>query len=120
VGIGGVLEPVQAAPVIVEEGAFIGSRCILVEGVHIGKEAVLGANVVLTASTRIIDVTGPEPKVSTGYVPPRSVVIPGSVPKEFPAGTYHVPCALIIGQRKASTDRKTSLNDALREHQVAV
>ncbi|HMN06847.1 MAG TPA: 2,3,4,5-tetrahydropyridine-2,6-dicarboxylate N-succinyltransferase [Flavobacteriales bacterium] len=120
VGIGGVLEPVQAAPVIIEDGAFIGSRAIVVEGVHVGKEAVLGANVVLTASTRIIDVTGPEPKEMRGYVPPRSVVIPGTVPKQFPAGEYGVPCALIIGQRKASTDRKTSLNEALREHNVAV
>lgn len=120
VGIGGVLEPVQAAPVIVEDGAFIGSRCIIVEGVRVGKEAVLGANVVLTASTKIIDVTGQEPKEYRGYVPERSVVIPGTYPKTFPAGTYHVPCALIIGKRKESTDLKTSLNDALREHQVAV
>ena len=120
VGIGGVLEPVQAAPVIIEDGAFIGSRAIVVEGVRVGKEAVLGANVVLTASTRIIDVTGPQPIEMKGYVPARSVVIPGSVPKKFPAGEYGVPCALIIGQRKESTDRKTSLNDALREHNVAV
>ncbi|MFT3886084.1 MAG: 2,3,4,5-tetrahydropyridine-2,6-dicarboxylate N-succinyltransferase [Flavobacteriales bacterium] len=120
VGIGGVLEPVQAAPVIVEDGCFIGSRAIVVEGVHVGKEAVLGANVVLTASTRIIDVTGPEPKEMKGHVPPRSVVIPGTVPKKFPAGEFGVPCALIIGQRKESTDKKTSLNDALREHNVAV
>lgn len=120
VGIGGVLEPVQAAPVIIEDGAFIGSRAIVVEGVRIGREAVLGANVVLTASTRIIDVSGPEPKEMKGYVPPRSVVIPGTVPKKFPAGEYGVPCALIIGQRKESTDRKTSLNEALREHNVAV
>ncbi|MCB9200628.1 MAG: 2,3,4,5-tetrahydropyridine-2,6-dicarboxylate N-succinyltransferase [Flavobacteriales bacterium] len=120
VGIGGVLEPVQAAPVIVEDGAFLGSRSIVVEGVRVGTEAVLGANVVLTASTRIIDVTGPEPKEMKGHVPPRSVVIPGTVPKQFPAGEYGVPCALIIGQRKESTDRKTSLNDALREHNVAV
>ena len=120
VGIGGVLEPLQAAPVIVEDGAFIGSRCIVVEGVHIGKEAVLGANVVLTKSTKIIDVTGSEPKEIRGYVPPRSVVIPGSYEKEFPSGKFNVPCALIIGQRKASTDLKTSLNDALREHNVAV
>ncbi|MCX8081635.1 MAG: 2,3,4,5-tetrahydropyridine-2,6-dicarboxylate N-succinyltransferase [Bacteroidia bacterium] len=120
VGIGGVLEPVQASPVIVEDGAFIGSRCIVVEGVRVGKEAVLGANVVLTASTKIIDVTQPAPVEYRGYVPERSVVIPGSIPKEFPSGTYHVPCALIIGKRKASTDLKTSLNDALREHQVAV
>ena len=120
VGIGGVLEPVQAAPVIVEDGAFIGSRCIVVEGVRIGKEAVLGANVVLTASTQILDVTGPEPLEYRGEVPPRSVVIPGTRPKEFPAGSYGVPCALIIGKRKESTDLKTSLNDALRTHQVAV
>lgn len=120
VGIGGVLEPVQAAPVIIEDGAFIGSRAIVVEGVRVGREAVLGANVVLTASTRIIDVTGPEPKEMRGHVPPRSVVIPGTVPKTFPAGEYGVPCALIIGQRKESTDRKTSLNEALREHSVAV
>jgi len=120
VGIGGVLEPVQAAPVIIEDGAFIGSRAIVVEGVHVGREAVLGANVVLTASTRIIDVTGPQPKEMKGYVPPRSVVIPGTVPKQFPAGEYGVPCALIIGKRKESTDRKTSLNEVLREHHVAV
>ncbi len=120
VGIGGVLEPVQAAPVIIEDGCFIGSRAIVVEGVRVGREAVLGANVVLTASTRIIDVTGPEPKEMRGYVPPRSVVIPGTVPKRFPAGEFGVPCALIIGQRKESTDKKTSLNDALREHNVAV
>jgi 2,3,4,5-tetrahydropyridine-2,6-dicarboxylate N-succinyltransferase len=120
VGIGGVLEPLQAAPVIIEDGAFIGSRCIVVEGVHVGKEAVLGANVVLTASTKIIDVTGSEPKELKGYVPERSVVIPGSYTKHFPAGDYQVPCALIIGQRKASTDKKTSLNDALREYGVSV
>ncbi|WKZ66634.1 MAG: 2,3,4,5-tetrahydropyridine-2,6-dicarboxylate N-succinyltransferase [Flavobacteriales bacterium] len=120
VGIGGVLEPVQAAPVIVEDGCFIGSRAIVVEGVRVCQEAVLGANVVLTASTRIIDVTGPAPVEMKGVVPPRSVVIPGTVPKRFPAGDYGVPCALIIGQRKESTDRKTSLNDALREHSVAV
>jgi 2,3,4,5-tetrahydropyridine-2-carboxylate N-succinyltransferase len=120
VGIGGVLEPLQAAPVIIEDGAFIGSRCIVVEGVHIGKEAVLGANVVLTKSTKIIDVTGNKPKEIRGYVPERSVVIPGSYTKKFPAGDYQVPCALIIGQRKASTDLKTSLNDALRTHNVAV
>lgn len=120
VGIGGVLEPLQAAPVIVEDGAFIGSRCIVVEGVHVGKQAVLGANVVLTKSTKIIDVTGSEPKEIRGFVPERSVVIPGSYEKEFPAGKFNVPCALIIGQRKASTDLKTSLNDALREHNVAV
>jgi 2,3,4,5-tetrahydropyridine-2-carboxylate N-succinyltransferase len=120
VGIGGVLEPVQAAPVIIEDDCFIGSRCIVVEGVRVCREAVLGANVVLTASTRIIDVTGPQPVEMRGMVPERSVVIPGTVPKDFSAGTYHVPCALIIGRRKESTDRKTSLNDALREHSVAV
>lgn len=120
VGIGGVLEPLQAAPVIIEDGAFIGSRCIVVEGVRIGKEAVLGANVVLTKSTKIIDVTGDTPIEIKGYVPERSVVIPGSYEKEFPAGKYNVPCALIIGKRKASTDLKTSLNEALRENDVAV
>ncbi len=119
-GIGGVLEPLQAAPVIVEDNAFLGSRCIVVEGVRVGKEAVLGANVVLTASTKIIDVTGTEPIEMKGAVPPRSVVIPGSYTKSFPAGDYQVPCALIIGQRKESTNKKTSLNDALREHNVAV
>lgn len=120
VGIGGVLEPVQAAPVIIEDGAFIGSRCIVVEGVHVGKEAVLGANVVLTASTRIIDVTEPQATEYKGWIPPSSVVIPGSLPKTFAAGTYQVPCALIIGKRSQSTDRKTSLNEALRTHNVAV
>ncbi len=120
VGIGGVLEPLQAAPVVIEDGAFIGSRCIVVEGVRVGKEAVLGANVVLTKSTKIIDVSGPEPIEHHGYVPERSVVIPGSYTKTFAAGNYQVPCALIIGKRKASTDLKTSLNDALREHNVAV
>ena len=120
VGIGGVLEPVQAAPVIIEDGAFIGSRCILVEGVRVGKEAVLGANVTITGSSKIIDVTQKEPVIYRGYVPPRSVVIPGSYPKKFPAGEYHVPCALIIGQRSESTDLKTSLNDALRQNDVAV
>lgn len=120
VGIGGVLEPVQAAPVIVEDNAFIGSRCIIVEGVRIGKEAVLGANVTLTASSKIIDVSGPKPVEYRGYVPERSVVIPGSIPKKFPAGEYQVPCALIIGKRKESTDKKTSLNNALRENDVAV
>lgn len=120
VGIGGVLEPVQAAPVIVEDDCFIGSRCILVEGVRVGREAVLGANVVITQSTKIIDVSGSEPIEYKGYVPPRSVVIPGTLPKQFAAGTYHVPCALIIGQRKPSTDKKTSLNDALRDFSVAV
>jgi 2,3,4,5-tetrahydropyridine-2-carboxylate N-succinyltransferase len=120
VGIGGVLEPLQAAPVIVEDGAFIGSRCIVVEGVRVGKEAVLGANVVLTNSTHIIDVTGDKPVTHRGIVPERAVVIPGSYSKTFSAGTYQVPCALIIGKRKESTDLKTSLNDALRTHQVAV
>ncbi|WP_322550397.1 2,3,4,5-tetrahydropyridine-2,6-dicarboxylate N-succinyltransferase [Flavobacterium psychraquaticum] len=120
VGIGGVLEPLQAAPVIIEDGAFIGSRCVVVEGVRVEKEAVLGANVVLTASTKIIDVTGNEPKEYKGIVPARSVVIPGSYTKKFPAGEFQVPCALIIGQRKASTDLKTSLNDALRDFSVAV
>lgn len=114
VGIGGVLEPVQAAPVIVEDNCFIGSRCIVVEGAHIGTEAVLGAGTVITASTKIIDVTGPEPVTYIGHVPPRSVVIPGSYQKHFPAGDYSVSCALIIGQRKESTDKKTSLNEALR------
>lgn len=120
VGIGGVLEPLQAAPVIIEDGAFIGSRCIVVEGVRVEKEAVLGANVVLTGSTKIIDVTGESPLEYKGYVPARSVVIPGSYTKKFPAGEFQVPCALIIGQRKPSTDLKTSLNDALREYNVAV
>ena len=120
VGIGGVLEPLQAAPVIIEDNAFIGSRCIVVEGVRVGKEAVLGANVTLTASTKIIDVTGSEPVEYKGYVPERSVVIPGSYTKKFPAGEYQVPTALIIGKRKESTDKKTSLNDALREYDVAV
>jgi 2,3,4,5-tetrahydropyridine-2-carboxylate N-succinyltransferase len=120
VGIGGVLEPLQAAPVIIEDGAFIGSRCIVVEGVRVEKEAVLGANVCLTASTKIIDVTGSEPIEYKGYVPARSVVIPGSYTKSFTAGDFQVPCALIIGTRKPSTDLKTSLNDALREYDVAV
>jgi len=120
VGIGGVLEPLQAAPVIIEDDAFIGSRSIVVEGARVCKEAVLGANVVLTASTKIIDVSGNQPKESKGIVPPRSVVIPGSYTKKFNAGTYHVPCALIIGTRKESTDKKTSLNHALREYDVAV
>jgi 2,3,4,5-tetrahydropyridine-2-carboxylate N-succinyltransferase len=120
VGIGGVLEPVQAAPVIVEDNVFLGSRCILVEGIRIGKEAVLGANVTLTASTRIIDVTGEQAVEFKGYVPDRSVVIPGSIPKKFAAGSYQVPCALVIGKRKESTDKKTSLNEALRENNVSV
>ena len=120
VGIGGVLEPVQAAPVIIEEGAFIGSRCIVVEGVRVGKEAVLGANVTLTGSSKIIDVTGAKPVEYQGYVPERSVVIPGAFTKKFPAGEYQVPAALIIGRRKESTNKKTSLNDALRENNVAV
>ena len=120
VGIGGVLEPLQASPVIIGDGAFIGSRCIVVEGVRVGNEAVLGANVVLTMSTKIIDVTGNEPVEMKGYVPERSVVIPGSYAKKFAAGEYNVPCALIIGKRKESTNKKTSLNDALREYDVAV
>ncbi len=120
VGIGGVLEPVQASPVIIEDGCFIGSRCIVVEGAHIEQEAVLGANVVITGSTKVIDVTGEIPKEYKGFIPARSVVIPGSYPKKFPAGEYSVPCALIIGKRRESTDLKTSLNDALREHNVAV
>ncbi len=120
VGIGGVLEPLQAAPVVIEDNAFIGSRCIVVEGVHVESEAVLGANVVLTASTKIIDVTGDNPIEMKGRIPARSVVIPGSYTKEFPSGNYNVPCALIIGKRKESTNKKTSLNDALREHDVAV
>jgi len=120
VGIGGVLEPVQAAPVIIEDDCFVGSRCIVVEGVRVGKQAVLGANVVLTQSTKIIDVSGTSPIETKGYVPERSVVIPGSYTKKFPAGEFQVPCALIIGKRKESTDLKTSLNDALREHNVAV
>ena len=120
VGIGGVLEPLQAAPVIIEDGCFIGSRCIVVEGVKVEKEAVLGANVVLTMSTKIIDVTGDKAIEMKGRVPARSVVIPGSYTKQFSAGEYQVPCALIIGKRKESTDKKTSLNDALREYDVAV
>lgn len=120
VGIGGVLEPLQAAPVIIEDNAFIGSRCIVVEGVHVETEAVLGAGVVLTMSTKIIDVTGDTPVEHKGRVPARSVVIPGSYAKEFPSGSYNVPCALIIGKRKESTNKKTSLNDALRDHSVAV
>lgn len=120
VGIGGVLEPLQAGPVIIEDGAFIGSRCIVVEGVVVEKEAVLGANVVLTQSTKIIDVSGSEPVEYKGRVPARSVVIPGSYTKQYPAGEYQVSCALIIGKRKASTDLKTSLNDALREFNMSV
>ena len=120
VGIGGVLEPLQAAPVIIEDNVFVGSRCIVVEGVRVEKEAVLGANVVLTMSTKIIDVTGDEPVITKGVIPARSVVIPGSYTKEFKAGSFNVPCALIIGKRKESTDKKTSLNDALRENDVAV
>jgi 2,3,4,5-tetrahydropyridine-2,6-dicarboxylate N-succinyltransferase len=120
VGLGGVLEPVQAAPVIIEDNVFVGSRCIVVEGVRVGKEAVLGANVVLTASSKIIDVTKSEQVEYKGYVPPRSVVIPGTIPKKFAAGEYQVPCALIIGTRKESTDKKTSLNEALRENSVSV
>jgi 2,3,4,5-tetrahydropyridine-2-carboxylate N-succinyltransferase len=118
VGIGGVLEPAGARPVIIEDGAFLGSRCIVVEGVRIGREAVLAPNVTLTASVPIIDVTGDEPVEYRGYVPPRSVVVPGTRPKEFPAGTYHLSCALIIGQRSEATDLKTSLNAALREFGV--
>ncbi|HWT07100.1 MAG TPA: 2,3,4,5-tetrahydropyridine-2,6-dicarboxylate N-succinyltransferase, partial [Xanthomonadales bacterium] len=120
VGIGGVLEPPQAMPVIVEDGAFIGSRCIVVEGVRVGREAVLGAGVVLTASTPIVDVRGAEPAVSKGVIPPRAVVIPGTLPKRFPAGEFGTPCALIIGERSDSTDQKTSLNAALREFEVSV
>jgi 2,3,4,5-tetrahydropyridine-2-carboxylate N-succinyltransferase len=120
VGIGGVLEPVQASPVIIEDGAFIGSRCIVVEGARVGKRAVLGAGVTITGSSKIIDVTGEQPVEYKGFVPEDSVVIPGTIPKEFLAGTYHVPCALIIGKRKPSTDLKTSLNEALRDNQVAV
>jgi 2,3,4,5-tetrahydropyridine-2-carboxylate N-succinyltransferase len=120
VGIGGVLEPVQAAPVIIEDNVFLGSRCIVVEGVRVGREAVLGANVTITKSSKIIDVTGSEPVTYQGYVPPRSVVIPGSYTKEFSAGPYQVPCSLIIGKRKESTDLKTSLNEALRENNVAI
>ena len=119
VGIGGVLEPLQAAPVIIEDNAFIGSRCVVVEGVRVETEAVLGANVVLTASTKIIDVTGDKPIESKGLVPARSVVIPGSYTKSFPSGDFQVPCALIIGKRKESTDKKTSLNDALRTYDVS-
>ena len=120
VGIGGVLEPIQAAPVIIEDNVFVGSRCIVVEGVKIEEEAVLGANVVLTASTKIIDVSGKKPIEYKGLIPSRSVVIPGSIKKDFPSGEYSVPCALIIGKRKESTDKKTSLNDALRTYNVAV
>ena len=119
VGIGGVLEPIQAAPVIIEDNCFIGSRCIIVEGAHIATEAVLGANVVITRSTRVMDVSGNEPVTYNGFVPERSVVIPGSYTKMFPAGEYQVSCALIIGKRKASTDKKTSLNEALRDHNIA-
>lgn len=120
VGIGGVLEPIQGSPVIIEDECFIGSRCIVVEGAHIRKGAVLGAGVVITGSTKIIDVSGPEPVEYRGEVPERSVVIPGTLPKKFPAGQYDVPCALIIGKRKASTDAKTTLNDALRTYDVMI
>jgi 2,3,4,5-tetrahydropyridine-2-carboxylate N-succinyltransferase len=120
VGIGGVLEPVQASPVIIEDSCFIGSRCIIVEGVRVGREAVLGANVVLTGSSKIIDVTGNEPVIHQGYVPERAVVVPGTTMKAFPAGEYGVSCALIIGRRTESTDKKTSLNDALRDNSLAV
>jgi 2,3,4,5-tetrahydropyridine-2-carboxylate N-succinyltransferase len=119
VGIGGALEPSQTSPVIIEDNCFIGSRCIVVEGVHVEQEAVLGANVVLTASTKIIDVTGDEPVEYKSLVPARSVVIPGSYTKKYPAGEYQVPCALIIGKRKESTDKKTSLNESLREYNIA-
>ncbi|HUS86355.1 MAG TPA: 2,3,4,5-tetrahydropyridine-2,6-dicarboxylate N-succinyltransferase [Bacteroidales bacterium] len=119
VGIGGVLEPVQAAPVIIEDNCFIGSRCIIVEGAHIASGAVLGANVVITRSTRVMDVSGNEPVTYNGFVPERSVVIPGSYTKKFPAGEYQVPCALIIGKREGSTDKKTSLNEALRDYNIA-
>jgi 2,3,4,5-tetrahydropyridine-2-carboxylate N-succinyltransferase len=119
VGIGGVLEPVQARPVIVEDGAFVGSRCILVEGVVVGERAVLAPNVSLTGSVPVIDVTGDDPVEHRGYVPPNAVVVPGTRPKEFPAGTYHVSCALIVGWRSAQTDLKTSLNDVLREYEIA-
>jgi 2,3,4,5-tetrahydropyridine-2,6-dicarboxylate N-succinyltransferase len=120
VGIGGVLEPAQALPVIVEDGAFVGSRCVVVEGVRVGPEAVLGAGVVLTASTPVVDVRGGEPVITKGAIPARAVVIPGTLPKRFPAGEFGTPCALIIGERSASTDLKTSLNAALREFEVAV
>ena len=120
VGIGGVLEPPQAQPVVIEDGAFVGSRCIVVEGVFVGAEAVLGAGVVLTASTPIVDVRGSVPHVTKGRIEARSIVIPGTLPKTFPAGTYGVPCALVIGERSAATDRKTSLESAIREHGVAV
>ncbi|MDR0762971.1 MAG: 2,3,4,5-tetrahydropyridine-2,6-dicarboxylate N-succinyltransferase [Bacteroidales bacterium] len=120
VGIGGVLEPIQGAPVIIEDNCFIGSRTIIVEGVRVGTEAVIGAGVTITGSTKIIDVSGSEPTELKGYIPPRSVVIPGSITKEFPAGKYNVPCALIIGKRKQSTDKKITLNDALREFAVAI
>jgi 2,3,4,5-tetrahydropyridine-2,6-dicarboxylate N-succinyltransferase len=120
VGIGGVLEPPQAAPVVVEDGAFVGSRCVLVEGVRIEREAVLGAGVVLTASTPIVDVRGDEPATNKGRIPPRAVVIPGTLPKRFPAGEFGAPCALIVGTRGAATDLKTSLNAALREYELAV
>ncbi len=120
VGIGGVLEPPQAQPVVVEDGAFVGSRCVVVEGIFVGREAVLGAGVVLTSSTPIVDVRGPKPVVSHGRIEPRSVVIPGSLPKDFPAGSFGVPCALVIGERTASTDRKTSLERAIRDYGVAL
>ncbi len=120
VGIGGVLEPPSAQPVVIEDGAFVGSRCIVVEGVFVGREAVLGAGVVLTSSTPIVDVRGPEPRVTKGRIEARSVVIPGSLPKHFPAGEFGVPCALVIGERTASTDRKTSLESAIRDYAVAL
>jgi len=120
VGIGGVLEPPQAQPVVIEDGAFVGSRCVVVEGVFVGREAVLGAGVVLTASTPIVDVRGAAPRIAKGRIEPRSVVIPGTIPKEFPGGTYQVPCALVIGERNAATDRKTSLESAIRDYGVSV
>jgi len=120
VGIGGVLEPLQARPVVIENDAFVGSRCVLVEGVHVGESAVLGAGVTITGSTQIIDVTEKTEKVYKGYVPPRSVVIPGTRTKSFASGSYGVPCALIIGRRSPATDLKTSLNDALREFEIAI
>lgn len=120
VGIGGIIEPIQASPVIIEDDCFIGPHCIIVEGIHIGQEAILGANVVLTASTKIIDVTGDQPVEYKSFIPPRSIVIPGSYTKQFPAGEFQIPCALIIGKRKESADTKTSLIDAVREYNVAI
>jgi 2,3,4,5-tetrahydropyridine-2-carboxylate N-succinyltransferase len=120
VGIGGVLEPPGALPVIVEDGAFLGSRCVVTEGVRIGEGAVLAPGVFLTASVPVIDVTGPEPVEHRGHVPPRSVVLPGTRPKQYPAGTFQVACALIVGRRSASTDLRTSLNDVLREFEIGI